>query len=447
MVSRRLTRREMLRAMALTAGAAAISACAVPAAPAAPEGAEAGAQAAPAGAVTVQYWTPGEDLGAAKVVIQKFTEAKGIKVEHTFVPLTAGTQASEKLMAAVAGGEPPDVAYFDRFLIASWAARDALTDITDLAQRDNVKAEDFLSYTWKEAVYCDKVYGLPTTTDARALYYNRAHFAKAGLDPDVAPKTWSEIDAMHEKLTKGDAKDGYSQIGMIPWYPWLEWMLYVWDFEKHKCIVNTDPWLQTADWMTKYAKSYDIAAVDAFGSQFGPDAQDPFGNGLISMMQHGSWMLRTYKQYFPDLDYEVAPMPGPASATGRNLAGGWSVVLPKGVKHMEEGWQFANYYTSPEAQYILFRDASEGLASLEIPTRVAVANDPTIAFAQHPKAKNFIASLDAAYTRPAIPEGQLLFEELGKASDLIVHLKVDPKEALDGVAAKVDTAMAQWTCK
>ena len=220
----------------------------------------------------------------------------------------------------------------------------------------------------------------------------------------------------------------------------------VWDFDAGKCTVNGDAFLQASNWMTDYANKYEVGAMDAFGGQFGSGPQDPFGNELISMYQTGEWMLLQYKQYFPDLDYDVATMPGPDKATGRSLMGGWSVVLPKGAKHLDEGWQFANYLTGEEGSYIVYRDAGE-IASTSIPSRVKVVNDSTIAFAKHPKSKVFIDALANVYIRPPIPEGQLLFEELGKASDLIVHLKVDPKEALDGVAKKVDDAMSKWTCK
>jgi multiple sugar transport system substrate-binding protein len=411
---------------------------------------------APNAYVLLDYWTPGEELGAYKQIVQTFVEQTGIDVAHAYVPLTAGTQASEKLLASIAGGEPPDVAYFDRFLVASWAARDALTDITDLAERDNVNQSDFLTRCWDEAVYCGKLYALATGTDARNLYYNTTHFEEAGLDPANPPKTWAEMDAMHEALTKGDASAGYERLGTIPWYPWLEWMLYiwgmtyegvdVWDFDNAKCTVNTDPFFEAADWMQTYARKYDIASMNAFGGQFGSGPQDPFGNGLISMMQHGSWMIFTYNQYFPDLQYDVAPMPSKAAATGRNLAGGWSAVGPKGAKHPEEAWKLCDFLTSEAASYLLYRDVPKEVVSYGIPARVKVANDPTIAFSSHPKAKTFIETLNAQYIRPPIPEAQVLFEELGKASDLIAHLKVEPKEALNAVAAKIDEAMAKWSC-
>jgi multiple sugar transport system substrate-binding protein len=139
-------------------------------------------------------------------------------------------------------------------------------------------------------------------------------------------------------------------------------------------------------------------------------------------------------------------MPGPATRTGRNLAGGWSVVIPKGAKNVEGGWQFLKNFTSEPYQYLYYRDNPKTLVSTEIPTRVKVAKDPTVAYAAHPKAKGFLDSLETQYIRPPIPEAQLMFEEMGKASDLIVHLKVEPKAALDSVAAKVNDAMTKWKC-
>ena len=229
-----ITRRQWLKAAAISAGAVFMAGCAVPATPQ-PAAGDTQASEAPTAAPetpkdlpTVEYWTPGEDLGAYKAVLDKYQEKTGMKVNQVFVPLSAGTQASEKLLASIAGGTPPDVAYFDRFLVASWAARDALTDITEFAKRDNVKQADFLPQAWAEATYCGKQWALPCDTGSRWPYYNRTHFKEAGLDPDKPPTSFAEIHAAHEQLVQGNAQDGYSRLGFIPWYPWIEWMIYLW---------------------------------------------------------------------------------------------------------------------------------------------------------------------------------------------------------------------------
>src|SRR5206468_2936942 len=43
------------------------------------------------------------------------------------------------------------------------------------------------------ASYNGHVYGLPTDTDVRMLWYNKADFAKAGVAIPWQPKTWQDV--------------------------------------------------------------------------------------------------------------------------------------------------------------------------------------------------------------------------------------------------------------
>lgn len=94
--------------------------------------------------VTVSFWYPHTGLygDVIRQLVDMFNkESATIFVKATYVPVTAGTQVSERLMAAIAGGSPPDTAYFDRFTVGSWAARGSLTDLTDHAKVLGVTAD------------------------------------------------------------------------------------------------------------------------------------------------------------------------------------------------------------------------------------------------------------------------------------------------------------------
>ena len=48
------------------------------------------------------------------------------------------------------------------------------------------------------------IYGVICEASAPVLFYNKAHFLEAGLDPDAPPKTWDELIEMGKKLVKYD---------------------------------------------------------------------------------------------------------------------------------------------------------------------------------------------------------------------------------------------------
>lgn len=51
------------------------------------------------------------------------------------------------------------------------------------------------------------ILSLPFNSSTPVLYYNRYVFKKAGLDPEVAPKTWKEVEEFSNKIvTSGAAK-------------------------------------------------------------------------------------------------------------------------------------------------------------------------------------------------------------------------------------------------
>ncbi len=75
---------------------------------------------------------------------------------------TGGSDA-QKLMTAIAGGDPPDVIMQDRFTIGEWAARGAFLSLNKLiaasqrAETDGrspaIDPQEFYSACWMEAVY------------------------------------------------------------------------------------------------------------------------------------------------------------------------------------------------------------------------------------------------------------------------------------------------------
>jgi len=161
---------------------------------------------------TVTFWHGSTDVEqeALEEIVKAFNEQQSdVTVEAVYIA-QQGEGQNEKLLAAIAGGNPPDVAYFDRFEVGSWAAQGSLTDLTEYADQDNIEDNDYYEYAINEAKYEGKLYGLPMDTDARLLFYNKDHFKEAGLDPENPPKKIAELEEVAEKLIlrKGTALSG-----------------------------------------------------------------------------------------------------------------------------------------------------------------------------------------------------------------------------------------------
>ena len=87
----------------------------------------------------------------------------------------------------------PDLVYEDSFILLSDVGAGYLQPITDLVE--GFEHWDDVAEASKEAVTGEdgEIYGIPITTDTRALWFHREVFAEAGLPEDWQPGSWEEI--------------------------------------------------------------------------------------------------------------------------------------------------------------------------------------------------------------------------------------------------------------
>ena len=199
-ISTTLSRRRFLQWSAVGIGGAAIAACAAPAAPAA---APAEAEMPAEETITISWWhqwggTTG--MAAMEGVAAAFNEEdRNVKVERLHV-----TEMNDKLLAAIAGGTPPDVGvccvqYAELFSRGAVMPIDDRIDNSDVVGRDDFVPGLLESMQWQGATY-----GVPgfEAGPRYGLMYNKAIIDEAGLDPENLPHTWDEMFEWHVELTK-----------------------------------------------------------------------------------------------------------------------------------------------------------------------------------------------------------------------------------------------------
>jgi len=443
LIRKKLSRRDFLRASATVAGASLLAACApvtpAPAAPPAVEVKPTEAKPAEKAKLVIDFWDPSTPESAwaksKKAILDDFNaQSADIQVNMVYKPTTGQTQMSEALLTAIAAGTPPDTAYFDRFIVPTWAAENSLTDLTDLAAAAGKEASG-----WK-----NRLWALPHDTDDRAVYINVEKAKAAGLDVNNPPKYIDEFDQWAEAMY---IKEGprLVQAGFIPWVHqgWIFSYGFTWDGkffdeEKQQVTANDPRIVAACEWMASYAKKYDVATIDSFSQAFGQEAQEPFVMGQIAMTYDGDWRIASIQErYAPDMEYMVIPMPYPKEG-GRvaTWAGGWSLVIPRGAKNVEAGWKFISFFTNVENMVKFCVETTH------IPTRVESAKDPR--FRENKWHAVFMDLLPIADSRPPLPIGQFLWTALAEARDLIVHLTKTPQEALDDVTKRANEEMKKY---
>jgi ABC-type glycerol-3-phosphate transport system substrate-binding protein len=114
--------------------------------------------------------------------------------------------------ARLTGGTMTDVFYGYMTDLQQVLDSGQAMDITQYATKDNIPTWDSVDPALK-AVFTDngKIYAIPTKNYSMGLLYNKALFAKAGLDVNTPPKTWADVRTAAKKIAAlGGGVAGYA---------------------------------------------------------------------------------------------------------------------------------------------------------------------------------------------------------------------------------------------
>lgn len=435
--SRRIDRRQFLQgAAALGASATAISS----ALRVAPARAQDGGK--------VVFWTTHSepDLTTLRAIVDNFNkENPDVQVELTQV---VGDETDvTKLMTAVRGGTGPDVYHLDRFNVAQRAADGVLQELTDFLEGEDI-SETHIAFAAAEAKFQGKPYALPSDTDARALFYNKAMLQEVGVDPaeldPAKPITFARFAEIANQINQTDQDGNYSRMG-FPGYTHQAWH-YTYGFafggvffDEAACQVTPDQEGVVAghQWLYDYVKALDPQKVNAFAGPFAadqtvPEEQDPFVTKRQAFAITGDWYLNTLPKFAPDIDYGITLIPvgkeGDQSAT---WAGGWSVVIPQGAKNVEGAAKFIRYLAGEPGQRTYATETKH------LPTLNSLLQDPSL-FGDDEQHRFFAETLlPTAKNRPPLPVAVKYWDELTAAWQKVFLNEEESAAALATVKERV----------
>ncbi|WP_165000763.1 ABC transporter substrate-binding protein [Xylanivirga thermophila] len=275
---------------------------------------------------------------------------------HVTIEVT-GNSTMDKVLAALTGGQGPDV--FDNLWpnIATWGEKGALLDLTDYVNNDaEFKKDDVLPAAWNLSTYKDTIYGIPYTLASSELYYNKKLLKEAGYDNP--PETMEELVEMADKLTKVNDKGEIEQLGFLPDYPWLDNVLWPvtfgaeWiDKDANKITFDSPDMAAAYQWQVDIYKKYGVEELSKFKSGFGKDAQSPFLTGDLAMCFFPEGMIGMVAKYAPDLDYGIANIPYPADKP--DLKGSMFVTsrvycINSKSKNPDAAWDFLAFWANED---------------------------------------------------------------------------------------------------
>lgn len=331
-----------------------LTACTAPAAAPAPA---AGGEEEATEKVVLQYWEMnwGDQVtGAMQGLVDEWNAANpDVQVELTI--LNWGDYV-QKMLSAVAAGNPPDITGGDSGLPFNFYAQGEAMVLDDLYT--DWKADgtyDALTQWGKDKWFFDGHHvGVTWQIDPRAIYYRTDMFEAAGI---AIPTTHEELLAAATALTDRDAEMyGFCFPGKAGSYDTDQfYMTLVFQNGGGLADAEGNPTFETPEHLTALQFEADLlaaAAPEGTPSYTFGEISRLYQQGQCAMIFNGGWFIQQLKQQAPDV-YEVTdildPLVGQGEKAVQRIVGFYNPwMIFRQSKHPAEAIEFLKFIAAPE---------------------------------------------------------------------------------------------------
>jgi multiple sugar transport system substrate-binding protein len=273
---------------------------------------------------------------------EQYTKQKGVKVDLRIVDWNS---IDQQVSTMVQNNRAPDVLNLNTF---SSYAKDGLLYAADEVLSPKTK-DDFLDAFARGGMYQDRLYGFPILSSARAFFYNKDLFAKAGLS--APPKTWDDFTRAARKIQAlGGGTIGYA-LPLGPEEAQAEWAIWMWnnggDWKSGGAwAINSDRNVQTLRFLADLANRHKVTQVNPGKTNRTDGAFQLFKDGKVGMVM-GFSPLAAQLDAEGKVNYGVAEMPTNA---GQAITLGVEDYLMAFKKKDNQGAVkgFLDFYYQPE---------------------------------------------------------------------------------------------------
>jgi multiple sugar transport system substrate-binding protein len=405
-------------------------------------GCSGGGEETVSGVTKVPFWhAMGGPLGdALDELIAEFNEAHP-DIEIESISMGRYQALSQKIMAAVAAGQPPVLAQAYEAWTEALIDNESAEPLTAYIEGPNGltadELADFVPGMLENNTWDGTVYSFPFNKSVRALYWNKNLFEAEGLD--AAPSNWREYEELSRRLTKDTDGDGeidqWGTAGQISAWMFENLLLQnggqVLTDDGTKAAFNSPEGVEALEFMVRLLTDYGKITS-------GYEYQNDFQAGKVGMIE-GSTVSLSFMEGKYTFDMAVAPLPD-GKEKGCFVAGTNVVVFKDaGQKEKDAAWAFIKWFTSPE---VTARWAVKtGYAPVRTSARESAAM--LARFEAIEGLSEVLDQLEYASYEPRTSDwyaGRKHLEEMGVESALRKHKS--PKEALDIAAEAVDNEIA-----
>jgi multiple sugar transport system substrate-binding protein len=393
------------------------------------------------GVTTLKVWFPGSPTPSGpefslvtKQLVPEFEKANpGIKVDLQYVPWE---NLSPKLNSAFAGGIAPDVFGHGPAAAADFVANDRVLPLdTYINSLDANTREDFGTIL-DGGLVGSKRYMVPLSGQGFLIAYRTDLFREAGLNPDNPPRTWEELRAAAEKLTKrnGNTITRVGFISNLEGYN-VQQTFATFLIQAGGSLLSDDG--RTITWSSPAGVKALQYMVDLYhGAQpvakdlhsyTLPAAQQPLVTGQAAMALVETGVLNNIYLSAPDTMKNIAIMPSLKDAQQGAFGGpGPGLFINKDSKHPDLAWRFIKFMMDANTLKSYYSVTSG------IPARSSFIKSDLVQ--KKPFLKQFIAAYSTFKPNPNVQNWVQIRDTLSRHLAQAMAQQVTPQAALDAAA-------------
>lgn len=293
----------------------------------------------------------------------------------------------ESIKKIMTGDNPVDVVVADTSTIRSLIQENMLKQLDPLMQEDKFDTSDIVPSVLEgiKDIGDQSIYALTPTFSSSALFYNKAIFQKAGVEPPTDNMTWDDIFNLATRVTSGEGKDhvfGFAFStwqGGSPYYSMQQYysalQLKIFDDKAEKMTVDSPQWEKVWSTISKLAidkvtPKGDEQMDQSSGERYNPLQGDLFLSSKTAMVlgdySYINQLIDANKnadkmEGFTKVDWEVVtpPVHPEAPGIGGNIYLSNLMAINSSAQNPDDAWELIKYMNSEDWAKIKARSSYE----------------------------------------------------------------------------------------
>jgi sn-glycerol 3-phosphate transport system substrate-binding protein len=335
------------------------------------------------GPVQIDFWHAMTERNAATLqeLADRYNSSQS-KVKVTLTYQGTYNETLDKYIAALRSNDLPDMVQMEETAMQIMLDSESTVPVAACVEADGYDTSDFVDPVLSQYSVGGALVTWPFQLSNPVLYYNKAAFRRAGLDPDDAPSTLDELLETSRAIVAGGGSPKAFAIQVQGWYP-EQWAMMagaaIVDNDNGRLGRATKATLDTPE----FAAGFDwIEQMNAEGLLVNVGRDEGLRDGLLAVANEQAAMtintsaalgtIYDTLPLFPNVELGVAPLPGP---TGGGLTvGGGSLYMMDTSTDAEKAavWDFLKFLATPESQ------ATWHIGTGYIPTSKAASSRPEV---------------------------------------------------------------------